>query len=334
MELIAPLSKDNIAEKSYHLFQVVMQASVSHAYSEEKKWDASRLAMHGAYKSDKFLPSVEDPHNILAFLEHHFDLATSGGKGQDGPIQDALYALAYASGPTATEALEDFDPTNPSFVRGICCAFQDNKPFELRKAALFFLPRISDKLFNTPQPIMKPDEMKGFCADWASTVDNMEFSDEVKVATLTALFGMINSPHWRPHIVAEKWKLLENFGSVPCDSQPFKRCIDNPELIDAIKEVGGPAASYIWLAILWLKYKELIPQVRTKLEAITAEVAQGRRRMELDNYLTMIDSELKKAEEALTRYDTWSANPNAVALRTKIESLGEAKSTLISLRRS
>ena len=80
MELIAPLSENDIAQKSYNLFHVVMQAPISLPYSQEKKWDASRLTMHGAYKWDKFLPWVEDPKDILAFLDHHFDLATKIGR--------------------------------------------------------------------------------------------------------------------------------------------------------------------------------------------------------------------------------------------------------------
>ena len=310
-----------------------MQVPVSPAYSEEKKWKASRLTMHGAYKWNEFLPPVGNPRDILAFLGHHFDLTAEGGESQDEPIQDALCALAYASDPTTIEALKDFDPTKPSFVRGICYAYQDKRRPELRKAALFFLPLISDKMFNTPKPIIGPDEMKGFCADWASTVDSSELTPNVQKAALTVLFGMINSSHWRPHIVPEKWKLLEYFTSVPEDSQPLKRCIDNPDLIYVIKGMGNQAASFFWLEILWLKYQELIPEVRVQLENVTRDLGQGRRRADLDKYLETMDSELREAEEALKQYDGWSTDPKAVALRTKIESFQEARSTLVALKR-
>jgi len=49
------------------------------------------------------------------------------------------------------------------------------------------------------------------CVDWASAVDNIKYTYDVQKATLAVLFGMINSPHWCPHIVMEKWKLLEYF---------------------------------------------------------------------------------------------------------------------------
>ena len=91
---------------------------------------------------------------------------------------------------------------------------------------------------------------------------------------------MIDPSRLRAYIVVEKWKFLECFTSVPGDSQPF-RYIDNPELIDTIKNVTDPAATVLWFAILWLKYKGLIPGVREQLETIT-KIAQGRRRMDVD----------------------------------------------------
>ena len=330
MELIAPLSENNIATKSYNLFHVVMQTPLSDTYTQEKKWDAARLAMYGAYKWDKFLPWVEDPKDILAFLDHHFDLAARLGENHDEPIQYALRALAYASGPGTVGALKNFDPTEPSFVRGICYVFQDSKPFQLRKAALFFLPLIGDRWFTTLEPIMKPDRMRSLCVDWASTADGIEHTYDVQKATLAVLFGMINSSHWRPHIVTEKWKLLEYFTSVPDDSQPLKRCLDNPELVDAISRVDNPVAMVLWLAVLWLKYTELIPEVREQLEVITKDVAQ-RRRKDLDMYLSVMDSELKKAKEGLEEYRAWSTDPAAMALRAKIDSIEQAKVSLAAL---
>ena len=333
MELIAALSEEEVARKSYELFRVVMRAPVSPTYSQDKKSEASRLTMHGAYKWDKFLPLIEDPQDILTFLDHHFDLATRGGENQDEPIQNALRALAYASKPVAIEALKRFDPTKPSFVDGICYAFQSNRPFELRKAALFFLPLVGDKLFNTPNPIMKPDKMKSLCADWASAVDIIEHTSDVQKATLAVLFGMFNSSHWRPHIVPDKWNLLEYFPSVPGDFQPLKRCIDNPELIDAIRDVANPAAMTLWMKIMWLKYNELVPVVQKQLGVVTKEVAQGRRRADLDMYQSAIESELAMVEKALTQYTTWSTDPAAVALRTKIDNLQHAKHALVALKR-
>ena len=175
--------------------------------------------------------------------------------------------------------------------------------------------------------------MRSLCVDWASAVDGIEHTYDVQKATLAVLFGMVNSSHWRPHIVTEKWKLLEYFTLVPDDSQPLRRCIDDPELMKAIANMENPASMVLWLAILWLKYKELIPQVQEQLEMVTKEVAQGRRRTDLDMYLSVMDSELRKAEDALTQYNTWSTDPAALALRTKINNLQQARVSLVTLKR-
>ena len=166
-----------------------------------------------------------------------------------------------------------------------------------------------------------------------STVDVIEHTSDVQEAILTVLFGMINSRHWRPYIVTDKWKLLEYFPSVPDDSLPLKRCVDNPELMDKIRNVENPDAMTLWMKILWLKYKELVPAVQQQLETVTKEVAQGGRSGELETYQTAIESELTKAEDALTQCSTWSTDPTAVAIRRKIENLQHAKHALIALKR-
>ena len=170
--------------------------------------------------------------------------------------------------------------------------------------------------------------MRSLCVDWASAVDGIEHTSDVKKATLSVFFGMINSSHWRPHIVPGKWKLLEYFDSLPDDFLPLRRCLDNPELIGAISEVVNPAAMVLWSTILWLKYKELIPEVREQLEAITKKAAQSDRRGDLDMYLRSINSELEKATGMLEQYEVWSTDPAAVDLRTKIDNLRQARAAL------
>src|SRR5258708_6009072 len=59
MKHICSLSKENgIAIQSYQLFCTIMETQASPAFSEEKKWEASRLALHVAYKWDEALPPL------------------------------------------------------------------------------------------------------------------------------------------------------------------------------------------------------------------------------------------------------------------------------------
>ena len=296
MELIAPLSNSNIAQKSYRLFHdVIMQAHISPTYPEETKWNASRLAMHGAYKCDKFLHRVDDPHDILAFLEYHFDLATEDNQNHDEPIQHALRALSYASEPPAIQALKNFDLTKPPFVRGIRHVFRDNRPAQLRKIALIFLALVGDNWFGTPDPIMTRGEMREFCAGWASFVDSAEPTDQVQEAILAVFLGMIGSPHWCGQIALGKWGLLEHFTPILDDPRSL-RCINNPELMDEIKVIGYPALMAHWLKVLWLKYTELDTRVQEQLKATTKEFVDGGRKTDLAACLSAINFELRRAK--------------------------------------
>jgi len=326
VETITPLAKNDAAQKSYDLFRAVMRAPISPAYSQQQKWHVSRLAMRSAYKWDRLLPRVEDPHYILTFLTHHFQSATGGGRDQDEPIETALSALAHASSPTTIEALKHFNPTE-SFVCGICYAFRDDRPLQLRRAALFFLPLIEDWLFEAPDSTLWDNQLSRLCVDWASTVDSIEHTPGAQKAILVVLFGMTTSSRWHHRIVPEKWKLLEYFASVPDDSRFFRKCVDNPGFIRGMK-YKTPAALVFWLAILWLRYKELTPQVREQLEEVTKERVQDGR-MDLCWYLSVMDSELRKAEDALRRHNIRSIA--GIALRKKIDNLRQARVSFVTL---
>ena len=53
--------------------------------------------MLSPYRWEKFSLWVEDPQDILTFLDYHFDSATRGVHKQNEPIQSPLQALASAS---------------------------------------------------------------------------------------------------------------------------------------------------------------------------------------------------------------------------------------------
>jgi len=64
LELVASLSGNDVAQKSYGLSHVVTQARDPLACSQGKKLEASRLTTHGAYKRDEPLPWVKDPRPV------------------------------------------------------------------------------------------------------------------------------------------------------------------------------------------------------------------------------------------------------------------------------
>lgn len=124
---------------------------------------------------------------------------------------------------------------------------------------------------------------------------------------------------------------MEYISSVPDDSRPLRRCLDNPELTDAVLKAENSVAVVLWLAVLWLKYKELIPEVQEQLETVTKEIAESRG-ADLDMYLSLMDYELKKAGDAEGSYWPGSVDPVAVALRTKIYNLRQARVSLVAFK--
>ena len=73
MELIAPLSQDEISVKSHHLFRVVVETPDYPSYFQEKRWQASRLALRGAYERGSPLQWVDIPEDIFAPLGRRLD---------------------------------------------------------------------------------------------------------------------------------------------------------------------------------------------------------------------------------------------------------------------
>ena len=323
-KFICSLSEPGFAIESYALFCAIVDSQASPTFSLEK-WEASRLVLCDARKREADLSFVNDPHHLLTFLSYHLQLATEGDI-QDGPIQNALHALTHSS---REQGVKSFDPTQPTFVRGICLAFGCDRPPQLRKAILVFLPLIADRWFNSPAPLMRPDEMKSFCKDWASAVDDIGTPDDVRKPALAVLFNMIDSRHWRPHIVVEKWKLLESVISDPEDSEPLRRCLGNPELLDAIPNVGSPGARALWVSILWLRCGELTPEVREKLETATGEISTLADR---ELCQSTVRAELWKTEEKWLRYYGRPECQESITLGQKKSGLEWASASLMGLK--
>ena len=341
--MISHLSEDKVALKSYNLFHKIMGALIPETHLQ--KWEASRLTISGAYKGGKSTPLVgehQENHTqcILTFLNHHFELAIVHGQNQDGPIQNALHALVCTSNPLSTAPLKAFDPTKSLFVRGVQHTIQGNRPPDLRKTTLLFLPLICEQWFDAHSPIMNSKQMKSFCISWASAVESVEQTTAVKMATLTVLLEMINSPHWYPHVPPEKLGLLEDLKLVPDGFQPLQNCINNPDLMGSIRDAENPIAIVYWVAILWPKYAELKSEVQEQLKTITKEIIQNEQtpgfdasRSPIGKCLLDMTSELRKVKDQLRQYPAWPPSPAAAPLEKKAEGLGLAVRTLDAIKR-
>jgi hypothetical protein len=187
LKLITPLQNNPVAVISYALFRVIL----SSPFEKEELWAAARLAINGAYKWDKFLPWVEDPDDIIKCLVHHFAIQA---KGEDDiarrPIENALRAIAYSSNQKALEGLKKFDFTDKLFVDGVRRALEEDRWFQTRKAAIFFVPIIQDKWFDDSLEDVISDEAKdAFCKNWGSAINVIQHTGDVKKATCSTFFG-------------------------------------------------------------------------------------------------------------------------------------------------
>lgn len=322
LRLVTPMIGNQIAQLSYELFHTIMASSIP----EDLKWEAARLTMNGAYNWDKYLPWVEDPKDVLAFLEHHFELQAKG-ENQDTSITNALRALAYASGKETMEALKKFDCTKSGYVKGICRSFKDEKPFQLRKAILFYIPLVESRWFDPAVEVLDEDGRRDFCQDWASGVDGIEQTKDVKKAVASVLFGMANSAIWRAHIPQDKWKLMEYFNELPDESPSRSRCEANEEFVPALKAMDNRGVLKLWLAILWRAYADLKPVVRDQLVENTREVIETSPH-DVGLFMAVMESEKTAVDTEMLGYSRWSIDEKAIKLREKTDKLQQAKKKL------
>ena len=336
MKLIAPVEDNTVCQSSYSLFRVIIASS----FDKGDIWKASRFAVHGAYKWDRFLPWVQDPSDLIKFLSHHFDLLTEGeGEIAGEPVQDTLRALAYASGEATMEALKKFDPTDKWFVNGLRKVFGSDRPFQTRKAALFLMPIIQDRWFDDSleEDVMPDDQKTEFCKNWASAVDGIEHTPDVKKATSSTLFSMLNSNRWRSHITEDKWKLMEWFTVLPDESKPLNACKKNPEILPWLKlkaenptEGEGKNSAKanqglmkLWLAILWLDYLNLPEAVKDQVLETTKFVI-SKVRHDVNFVKVVMEAEKERYQTELKEYPLWSIDDKASALRTRVDNLNSS----------
>lgn len=93
-------------------------------------------------------------------------------------------------------------------------------------------------------------------------------------------------------MVVENWELLKYFTSITNDSLPLGRCINNLEVMDAIRNMENLDVTISWLEILCWKYEELIPEVQEQLKTVVKGNVRGDSRMHLDVCLSAMNSEL------------------------------------------
>lgn len=298
-------------------------ATASHL-SADLKWEAARLAMHGAFKWDGYYPMVSDPQEVLSFLEHHFGLQAKG-ENQEEAIQYALRALAFGSSQTCLDTLAQFDPTVPPFFEGIRSLFHPDKPHELKKAALCFISHIEARWFPVFAEHVSPDAVQDFCEDLVSVINEVLVDEpEVKRAATTTLLSMADASTFRLHIPLHMWEHLEFVHELKEGSYALRRCRENPDIIPALRRTKDQKPLLLWLAILWRQVTKLDSKVQEQVvDATTRTVAQSPH-VE-DFLLLLLNAEETRLEERLRAFSSWSTGEEVETLRLKLYELRESR---------
>ena len=326
MRLVTPLQNDTVCTKSYDLFRVILSSS----FEEAEIWEAARVAFNGAYKWDSFLPWVEDPDDVIKFLFHHFTMQANGeDEVATQPIEQALRAIAYASNEVTLEGLKKFDYADKLFVNGIRKAFEEGRPFETRKAGLFFMKVIQGRWFDDSlEDVMSGKEREEFCKNWASALDGIVHTSDVKRAACGTLFGMLNSERWRSHVPKEKLKFMEYFTDLPDDSESFITCKQNPSVLPWLRSGAGGTGegverTKLWLAILWSDYVNLPEDVRDQVLEMT-KVVISKARHDASFISRIMIGEKERYQAKLDGHDAASLEDEAEKLRAKVEGMNES----------
>jgi len=304
LQLVTRLATPDVADASYELFRTIMSPD----NLTDQHWEAARLAIHGAFQrsiGDFVIPLVGEPKEILKFLDYHLGLQ---GTGEDHSSSIALALEATLSelddnrpGPLVAASIRNFDCASPSFVRGMCSIMHSSAPPSLPWQAIDFIAIIPDRWFNSPVPVMEPEEMSEFCEHLAvSMIDYGVFLPLTMRSGLSIFFGMLRSSEWRKHIVNRSWRMLAHCTLVEEEQESFRWCLQNAtELLEFTRQLPDGEGLKWWYGTLWFHFDKLDPTIRGEVERIARDMSLGDGLSDLRLYLNLIDQEVAKTRREM-----------------------------------
>ena len=259
-----------VAYSSYRLFKTIM----THDNLTDQDWEATRLAAYGAF-CGHYPRGIEEPREILKFLDHHVGLEGAGGSEHESYIQSAasvIMALQYSEGinPLTFKCVREFNWTSPSFVRGVRSAMRPHSLLSLRLHIVGLIALVSDRWFNCPVPVMEPKEMLEFCENLSLFMDVAPYDLDIKKWSVAIAFGMLRSPDWRKHVVPKLWSVLA-YSTMGEELESFQWCLRNAiELLDFMRGLPDGEGLRWWCGTLWLHFDKLDSTIRDEVKKIAA----------------------------------------------------------------
>jgi len=317
LELFSPLCLHPVADGCQALFNTIME---SPHLTGEIKWKAARLALYGAYKWDLYMPWLNDAKEVITFFEHTLEFPCAEEE-QDMALQSAYRALAYAS---KREMLDEYDMKKRLIVDGTVAAFSHQKPFQLWKAVLFFLDVVEGQWFNSGAEIMNEEKRRELVQKLVDNMDHIEPTIDVLCAILSILFGMADSPMWRPHLPIRLWSALGGFPALPETTPSLVRCRDNPDVIDRLRAYEEKSVLKFWMGILWRDWVDLRPEVQARLVEVTREVV-GPGAEDQALISAAIVGTHQQLSQHMEKFQPWSIEEEALACRARLEKLEQGR---------
>ena len=327
LKLVTRLAPKDVADASYGLFKTIMTSDDL----TDQYWKAARLAIHGAFQRsvDDKLPRVEDPTEIIKFLNHHLCLQAAG-EDHRSSIVLALNATSSTRDGRPTDSMVNcigkFDCASPSFVKGMRSILDPSNSILIRGLAIDLLSLISGQWFNSEDPVMEPGDMSEFCEHLAVyMVDDVRPQSVTRRRFFSILFGMLRSPEWRSHIVTRLWSLLAHWTLVDEEQESFKWCLQNAiELLDFTKGLLYVEGFRWWYGTLWLHFDKLDPTVHGEVERIARDISSGDGLSDLNLYLDLIGQEVKRTRQELDELtEEYRLADSCMRLRARIVTLEE-----------
>ena len=303
--------------------------------SDDRLWKSARLTMKGAYSSTEWVPPTGDPKEILDFLHFHISPTqreTTGGE----PIYHAFRSIAIGTSAGTRCDLSAYNFGGPFFIDAMV-QFLSNKldHIRLQRMSLLILPELDNLVFTSEAAFGDPESASKFVNAWSTAVDEFlrgETDPLIEAAAVETLLSIANLPCLRVHLRPEHWDLAYKFTIILySDSPSMKRCIQNPDILPFIKESAGNNGALGWLGMLWMKYPSLPNEVLEQLEAETREIGSGLRYFDLDSYVSMFDSELKRLQTIIEGLEPMDRTVSG--LRSDLDTMTRTRDRLVDLQK-
>jgi hypothetical protein len=178
---------------------------------------------------------------------------------------------------------------------------------------------VEGQWFNSEVEVMNEQKRRELIQKLAGNTKHIEPTVDVLCAILGILFGMADSPLWRPHIPIRLWSVLGGFPALP-ETTP-----SNPDVIDKLLAYEEKSVVKFWMGILWRDCVDPRPEVQARLVEVTREaVGPGAEDHALIS--AVIIGTHQQLIQQMERFQPWPIEKEALTCQAQLENLEQGRS--------